>query len=307
MRRREFIAGLSACSLGLPFSLRAQTDGLRRIGVLLPGSPDSYYGEYLPAFVKGLEELGYVRDRDFVLDVEWGEGRTEQLPVLAERLVKRQVDLIFLASSLAANAALKATATIPIVQASGASPVGTGAAASLSRPQSNITGFTNQSEDVAGKLLELLTAVVPNASLVGVLMVPGAPVTPPQMKQMQEAAEALRVAIHPIGISDAAELEGAFQDFLRENVGGLVVFSAALLTSVGGEVVELALRTRIPAIYPYPNFAAQGGLMAYGTDLRRQYHASARFVDRILKGARPGDLPIEQPTKLDLISPQSWT
>jgi putative tryptophan/tyrosine transport system substrate-binding protein len=133
------------------------------------------------------------------------------------------------------------------------------------------------------------------------LIVPTAPVTEPQLRQVQDAAQTLRVHILPIGISDPGKLEDAFAELVRERVGGLVVFSAALIVSLSRRIVELASAARIPAIYPYPNFASRGGLMAYGTDHRRGFYGAARLVDRILKGAKPSELPIEQPTKLDLV------
>jgi putative tryptophan/tyrosine transport system substrate-binding protein len=234
-------------------------------------------------------------------NIRWADTTTERMPDLAAELVNRNVDVVLVSSSLAANAALKATTTIPIVQASGASPVGTGAARSLARPQGNLTGFTNQSEDVSGKLLELLLMAVPQASRVGVLMVSGAPVTEPQLRQVQDAARSLGVDIHPVSLSKAAALESAFGELAREHVSGLVVFSAALIVSLSREIVELAATAKLPTIYPYPNFARRGGLMAYGTDHTRQFYAAARFVDRVLKGTKPGDLPIEQPTKLDFL------
>jgi putative ABC transport system substrate-binding protein len=301
MRRREFIT-LLGCAAACPNPVCAQPSGhIRRIGVLLPGSRDSDYADYFPAFLKGLEDLGYVEHRDFVMEQRWADGRTERLPALARELVERRVDVLLVSSSLAANAALKSTTTIPIVQASGASPVGTGAARSLGRPQGNLTGFTNQSEDIAGKLLELLLLVIPDAKRIGVLMVPGAPVTEPQLKQVQEAAQSLGVGVHPVGVSDSAALERAFAELVREQVGGLVVFSAALIVSLSREIVNLTLTAKLPTIYPYPNFALHGGLMAYGIDHRRQFYRAANFVDRILNGAKPGDLPIEQPTNLNLV------
>jgi putative ABC transport system substrate-binding protein len=229
--------------------------------------------------------------------VRWAEGFTARLRALEVDLDARDMDVLVVSSSLAANAALSATATIQIVQASGASPVRTGAAGSLARPQRNLTGFTNQSEDVSGKLLELLSLAVPGISRVGVLMDPGAPVTKPQLQQAQDAARILSLRILPVGISEPAGLESAFAEFARERVTGLVVFSAAVLVSLSRRIVELARTARLPAIYPFLNFVRHGGLMAYGVDHDEQFRRAARLVDRILQGASPRDFPVEQPTR----------
>ena len=301
MRRREFICIASGAS-AWPVVLAAQQPKIMpRIGALLPGAPDSDYGDYFAVFLKSMRDIGYVAGQNCIIDVAWADGQTDRLADLAADLVARKVDVVLVSSSLAANAALKATATIPIVQASGASPVGTGAAGSLARPQGNLTGFTNQSEDVSGKLLELLLTLIPSISRVGVLMVPGAPVTQPQLKQLRDASETLGIATHSVRISKPDALKEAFRELVREKVDGLVVLSAALIVSLSKQIVELATTARIPAIYPYPSFAVRGGLMAYGTDHRRQFQASAKLIHRILAGTKPADIPIQQPSKLDLL------
>jgi putative ABC transport system substrate-binding protein len=188
------------------------------------------------------------------------------------------------------------------VQAGGGDPVrSSGLAESLARPSSNVTGLTNQSEDLTAKLLQLLLTMVPIVSHVGVLFVAGAPVTEPQLASIQKAAAALQVILHSVAIAQADMLEGAFATLAHENVGGLVVLSGALLSTQTSRVVEFAARARLPAIYPYRYYADDGGLMADGVNVPNLFRQSVRFVDRILKGARPGDLPIEQPTTFELV------
>jgi putative tryptophan/tyrosine transport system substrate-binding protein len=208
--------------------------------------------------------------------------------------------VIVVGTGVATLAATKATASIPIVQAGGSDPVrSSGVAESLARPSSNVTGLTNQSEDLSGKLLQLLMTIVPSVSHVAVLYAAGARVTEPQLASIQKAAATLQVILHPVAIAQADMLEVAFATLTHENVGGLVVLSAALFATQVSRIVDLAAGARLPAIYPYRYYASAGGLMAYGVNFPNIFRQSARFVDRILKGAQPGDLPIEQPTKFE--------
>jgi putative ABC transport system substrate-binding protein len=302
MHRREFITLLGTSAAAWPLAARAQQGAIRRIGILLPGVPNNAAG-FLPTFRQALGALGHVEGRSYVLDIRAAEEQLDRLPALAAELVERKVDVIVAPSAVATLAASRATTTIPIVQAGGGDPVrSSGTADSLARPGGNVTGLTHQSEDLSGKLLELLLKMVPTVSRVGVLFVPDAPVTPLQLRQIQDAGPASRVAIVPVGVSGAAALDSAFATLARENVGGLVVLSAAAFGgSVGRRIIELAAVARLPTIYPYRISVANGGLISYGVKANESFRHAARLVDRILKGARTADLPIEQPTRFELV------
>jgi putative ABC transport system substrate-binding protein len=283
------------------FPARAQAGRARTIGFLIPSSPDATSAEYLAAFRQGLSELGQIEGSDYVLELRWAEGATQRLPGLAADLVKLNVDVLVVWSALAANAASIATKTIPIVQVSGGSPIRGGVAESLARPGGNLTGFTNQSEDLSGKLLELLVSMVPGASRVGALYAVGSPVAEPQLSQVEQTAKSLGVTVRSFGVAGANSLEGVFAEIAREQPHGLVVLSAALFLNLSRRIVELVARERLPAVYPYSYFASDGGLMSYGVNQRERLRRAAAIVDRILKGAKPADLPIEQPTAFELV------
>jgi putative ABC transport system substrate-binding protein len=303
MKRREFITLLGGVAAwpGMANAQQPSNPSIRRIGVLVPSARDVSYAENLTGLRRGLSELGYVEGSNFILEMRWADGRIDRLPGLATELVDAKVDVIVASSAVAVLAAARATASIPIVQASGADPIRSGLAGSLSRPGSNVTGVTNQSEDLSAKLLELLLMIIPKASRIGVLFVAGAPVTAAQLSQIQHAARAIPIATEPVEAADPAAFDLAFAKFAEANVAGLVVLSSAFFAAHSRSIVELAGRAGLPTIYPYRHFVLDGGLMAYGTNLVEQWRQSARFVDRILKGARAADLPIEQPTKFELL------
>jgi putative tryptophan/tyrosine transport system substrate-binding protein len=303
MRRRDVITLLGGAAVAWPLAAIAQqSERMRRIGVLAPSAQDALYARNLEGLRRGLSEFGYVEGRNFVLETRWADGNMDRLPVLATELVEAQVDVIVASSALAVLAAARATESIPIVQASGADPIrSSGLAGSLSRPGRNVTGVTNQAEDLSAKMLELLLTLIPKASRIGVLFVPDAPVTMGQLSEIQQAARAIPVATELVGAGEPAALDPAFAKFAKAKVEGLVVLSSAFSSAHSRPIVGLAGRAGLPTIYPYRHFVLEGGLMSYGTNLVQQWRQSARFVDRILRGVLPAALPIEQPTKFDLV------
>jgi putative tryptophan/tyrosine transport system substrate-binding protein len=301
MRRRKFIMFLGGAAVAWPLTTQAQQrQRVWRIGVLLPGSKITH-GAYLAAFRKGLGERGYIEDRNFVLDVGWAEGRLERLPALAEELVSHKVDLIVVGSSQGTFAARQVTATIPIVQAAGGDFVANGLAVSLAHPGGNVTGLLNEAADLSAKQMQTLASIVPGMSRIGILIDPTSPTDGQRRANVEDAARALGLMVRLAAISKASDLEDALEGFSRDRIDGLVVLKDAIFVANSRRIVEFSAKARLPAIYTYRSLVAEGGLVSYGVDLANNYHSAARFVDRILKGDRPSDLPVEQPTKFELV------
>ena len=299
--RRAFIASMALGLLAGPFPARAQQAGkVWRIGYLDQGSA-SGNGPYFEAFRHGLRDLGWVEGKNITLEVRFAEGKTEQLPALAADLVRRKVDLIVTASTPAALAAKRATTTIPIVIGFVADPVGSGVVQSLARPGGNITGWTHLGVELRGKYLELLKEAVPGAIRFGVLWNPANPVHRLSMGTIEAAAQRLKVELYPVGVQEPRELENAFSTLAAKRVEALVVFPDGMFIAQTSAIVGLAARRNLPALYGVREYAEAGGLMTYGTNLLDMFRLSASFVDKILKGAKPGDLPVEQPTKFELV------
>jgi putative tryptophan/tyrosine transport system substrate-binding protein len=289
-----------ALALGIftaPLAAGAQSERkIPHIGYLANPS-----GPTVDAFRQGLRELGYVEGQNIILEYRWAEGRIDQFPALAAQLVQLKVDLIVVSSTPAALAAKQATATIPIVMTVGADPVGSGLVASLRRPGGNVTGLSNLAEDLIAKLVELLKAAIPRVSRVAVLANPRNQVHPTFLRGVDAAARALNVQLFPMKARDPAEFDGAFSAMVRERVGALIVLPDPTFVSARKEIVDLAAKKRLPAIYGFREFADAGGLMAYGVNLADNFRRAARYVDKILKGAKPADLPVEQPTRFELV------
>jgi putative tryptophan/tyrosine transport system substrate-binding protein len=301
--RREFITLLGGAVAAWPLAARAQQpERMRRIGLLMNGSPGSTMDELLAGFRQGMQDLGHIEGRSFALEVRYANGDPAQMPTLAADLVDHKVDVIVVGTAAAALAVLGTTSSLPIVQAGGADPVrSSGVAQSLANPKGNVTGLSNQSEDLTGKLLELLLTINPRASRVGVIFAQAGPVTELSLAAIKHAASVLAVTLHSVAVSDANSLEQAVLALSREGVGGIVVLSGARLQNLSRQIVTRIAEIALPAVYPYRYYVADGGLMSYGVSQRENHRKAARFVDRILKGARPADLPIEQPTKFELV------
>jgi putative ABC transport system substrate-binding protein len=247
-----------------------------------------------------LRELGYIEGKNIIIEYRYSDGRNERMPALAEELVRLKVDIIVADSYLAARDAKKVSTTIPIVTTSGADPIATGLAASLARPGANVTGLTNLTPQLLGKRLELLKEVVPKVSRFAVLDTVTS-VAKPMFKEGEAAAQALGVKLQLVEVTTPnPDLEGAFRVMAKERVGALITGSGTLGSSLYLErILELVGKSRIPAIYPIEPWIDGGGLMYYGASIPDLYRRAAIYVDKILKGAKPADIPIEQPMKFD--------
>jgi putative ABC transport system substrate-binding protein len=269
-----------------------------RIGYLSSTSSERQKSR-LAAFQQGLRDLGYVEGKNIIIEYRYAEQKYERLPELVGELVRLNVDVLVAAGAPAAHAAKSATKTIPIVMQSG-DPVGTGLVASLARPGGNITGLSDFTVGVVTKRLELLKEVVPSVSRVAVLWNPTNPTNPVTLKETQTVAPALGVTLLPLEVKEADDIDRAFTVIRKERPGALIVFGGVLTTQTG-RIAELAVKSRLPAIHSVSEAVDAGGLMSYGTNFDDLFRRVAIYVDKILKGAKPADLPVEQPTKFELI------
>ena len=292
-------------SLGLaaPLAVDAQQAGkVPRVGVLFAGSrSDPAFQRAVDAFQQGLVELGYVEGRSIAIEYREAQGKYERLPDLAAELVRLKVDVIVGATVPTIQAARQATKTIPIVMTLIADPVATGLVANVARPAGNITGLSTMAPDLMGKQLELLREVLPKASRVAVLWNPANPSNALQLREAQDAARALGVRLQPLEVRDPTEFEKAFAAMTRERAGALLVLSDSTLLTQRERIADLAAKSRLPAVSGMRAHAEAGGLIAYGANIFDIWRRAATYVDKILKGAKPGDLPVEQPTKFELV------
>ena len=273
---------------------------LPRIGFLFSLSP-SPNAARIEAFRQVLRKLGYVEGKNIVIEYRWADGRIERLPDLASELVRLKVDVIVSAGPTVTRAGKAATRTIPIVMAWDNDPVGNGFAASLARPGGNITGLSNLASEISGKQLELLKEMVPRLSRVSVLWTSNEPGTTQALRAAELAAGALRVQLQSLDVRDPKDIETAFGEVSKWHADALLVVSTRVFFSQRKHVVDLAAKHRLPAAYGQPEYVEAGGLMAYGPSFTDLYRRAATYVDKILKGAKPADLPVEQPTTFDLV------
>src|SRR6266542_764121 len=298
MNRRTFLCGLTLGSLAAPLDAEAQQAGkVYLIGVLGGSSPPDPFVE---AFKQGLRELGYVEGRNISIEYRWAEGRAERLPGPAADLVRLKVDVI-VASSQAAVASKQATTAIPIVMPIITDPVRLGLVASLARPGGNATGFATQNDELPGKLMELVKEVLPKVSRVAFLWSPiydgGA-----QARAAAAAARPLGLRLQPLKLERPEDFGGAFSDMQKHRAEALIVSSSPFFYAHRTRLVELAAKHRLPTIYHQSEFVVgSGGLMSYGPNFHDLFRRSATYVDKILRGAKPGDLPVQQPTKFELV------
>ena len=302
MKRREFIALVGGAAVGWPVAANAQQAAkIARIGFLGQNlAPNPHVRE---AFRQGLRDLGYVEGRNLVIEYRDAEGKFDRLPALAADLVALKVDVIVAPITLAALAAKQATRTIPIVFASG-DPVGSGLVTGLARPGGNATGLSFLHADLVGKCLELLTQAIPGGSRVAVLWQPGVlgdEHAENMLKGAEVAARALGVRLQFVEARGPEDFSRAFSDMTSAGVGALIVLTGFMLFDGRRRLVDLAAKNRLPAVYTAREFVDAGGLMAYGANLADVYRHAATYVDKILKGAKPADLPVEQPTKFELV------
>ena len=298
--RRQFLV-VTGALFAAPFAAEAQQlQKIRRIGVLPPG-PLSVRLHLWDAFRQGLRELGYVEGQTIAIVFPSAEVSAERLPELAQELVRLKVDVIVAAGTVAIQAAQNATKTIPIVMPVVTDPVGTGAAASLARPGGNVTGLTLISPDITGKRVQLLKEIVPGASRIVILSNPTSRNSEPQIREAEIAARALGAQLAPLQVRGPDDFESAFQTASKHRADALLAVDDALFFTHRKQIVDLAAKHRLPALYGYREFVDAGGLMTYAANLPEMYRRAAHFVDKILKGAKPADLPIEQPTTFELV------
>ncbi|MBI3375072.1 MAG: ABC transporter substrate-binding protein [Betaproteobacteria bacterium] len=257
--------------------------------------------DFLNAFPQGMRELGYVEGKNLVIEWRSADGTVERLPDLAAELVRLKVDVIVTSSTPTTSAAQKATSTIPIVMGTGGDPVGSGFVNSLARPGGNITGLTNIVEDLSPKQLEMLLSIAPKLSRVAVLLNPDNSSQAVVSRSVQAAAQKRSVKMLPAEARTPQEIEKAFSKMARENVGAVIVMPDPFLYQQRRQVIELAAKHRLPSIAWVREYVEAGGLMSYGSNFADMYRRAAAYVDKILKGAKPGDLPVEQPTKFEFV------
>ena len=302
MNRRAFVRTFAGGLLAAPLAAEAQPAGkVYRIGILgnVPLT-DPEGARLWGAFIEGLRDLGYAEGQNITIEHRSSEGKNERLPDLAAELVRLQVDVIVAPASQNALAAKQATRTIPIVVTS-LSPVGSGLVASLARPGGNVTGLTMLGVDIVGKQLALLKEIVPIVSRVAVLGNPTTQLYLPWMGEVKVAARSLGVQLQTLQAGGPDAFERAFAAMTRERAGALLVLTDGLFLLHRTRIAELAAKHRLPAMYGLRESVDAGGLMGYGPSLRDNFRRAATYVDKILKGAKPGDLPVEQPTKFELV------
>jgi putative ABC transport system substrate-binding protein len=300
--RRQFITLLGGAAAAWPVAAGAQqAQRMRRIGVFQPGAADaSEYEARNAAFLQGLGQLGWIVGRNVRIESRWGAGNVERYPTIAQELVALGPEVILGNGSAIVTALQKATRTVPIVFANISDPVGSGLVASLARPGGNATGFISQEFGFAGKWLELLKEISPPLARVAVLRDAAIASQIGMLGGIQSVAPALGVEIRPIDLRDPDEIERAIAAFAREPNGGLIVAPAGRAVLHREQIVKLAARHALPAVYPFRHFVAGGGLISYGADSVHVYQQAAGYVDRILKGEKPADLPVQAPTKYEL-------
>ena len=300
MRRRQFLGVLGGAAAAWPLAVRAQQPAMPVIGFLSPGSLEADTSR-MNAVRQGLAEIGYVEGQNAAIEYRGAQYQHDRLSELAADLVNRRVAAIIVVSASGALAAKAATNTIPIVFTIGADPVQLSLVTSLNRPSGNVTGIYVLNVAVTGKRLELLRESVPTARVIGYLANPKSAATAPETKELHEAARALGVELRVLNAANESEIDTAFATLAKERSVSLVVSSDNLFTDRPVRLAVLAARHAIPAICPYREFAAAGGLMSYGTDLADAYRVVGAYAGRILKGAKPTDLPVHQAVKVQLV------
>jgi putative ABC transport system substrate-binding protein len=299
MRRREFISLLGGALVSWPADIRGQ-QASPVVGFLNSGSFD-IQKPALAAFQRGLDESGFAETKNTVIESRWAEGQYERLPALCADLLNRNVAVIMAGGPPAAQAAKKATSTIPIVFTSGDDPVGAGLVASISRPGGNLTGVHIFFSELEAKKLGLLREIVPQAKVVAALVNASRPVAKAQSDELKAAAEKFGQEVHVLKAENSRELEAAFAAMTQFKAGGLVVASDPFFNAMREKIVLLAARHAIPAVYEQRGFAAAGGLMSYGTSLLDAYRQAGVYTGRILKGEKPANMPVVQSTKFEFV------
>jgi len=299
MRRREFIALLGAAAAGWPSGARAQAVKMPTIGLMGSGTPAAQ-SQWTSAFLDRLRELGWTDGRNIAIEYRWAEGRNERFAEIADELVRLKVDVIVTHNTPGPLAAKKATSVIPIVFATAGDPVGTGIVASLARPGGNVTGLSAQAPDAVERRLELLREVVPGLRRLAVLSDVDNPLTVLETSEVQKAARRLAIEVAAFGIRRDEDIAAAFEAF-RDRAEALYVTANPISFTNRIRINTFALAARLPTMYVVREYVEAGGLMSYGSNWPSMWRRAADLVDKILRGAKPADIPVEQPTRFDLV------
>ena len=303
IRRRKFITLLGGVAAAWPLAARAQQpERMRRIGVLIPYAADDPEGQArIAAFLQGLQQLGWAIGRNVRIDTRWATTNAAEIRRHVAELVALAPDVILATGTSTVGPLLQATRTVPIVFPAIGDPVGAGFVDSLARPGGNATGFMSYEYSLSGKWLELLKQIAPGVTRVAILRDAAVSIGPVQFGVIQAVAPSLRVDINPINMRDAGEIERAIAAFAGSPNGGLILTAGAMGLLHRDLIVTLAARHKLPAVYPYRHIVTGGGLISYGADYTDQYRRAAGYVDRILKGEKPADLPVQAPTRYELV------
>ena len=300
MKRRDFITLIGGAAASWPLSAYGQQAGkVYRIGFLWEG-PDVFPDE-IEASRQGLSALGYVEGSNLTIEYRWGEGKPERMLALAKELVRLKVDIIMAPSSIYTEAAKQATSTIPIIFMSHADPLGSGHVASLAHPGGNVTGLSLMMPETTVKGLELFKEVVPTLSRVAVIFDPATPSHGPAVKAAEAGGPKRRLSIKPVSVRSATEYESAFSSIVREHADGVLVLSTPLFIAGAKPLADLTMAHKLPSLFGPSHNVQAGGLMSYSPDRADQWRRAGDYVDKILKGATPAELPVQQPTKFELV------
>ncbi len=301
MDRRAFLVAACSPLFALPLAAAAQPAGkVHRIG-FLGNSTAALEANLVGPFREGLRDLGYVEGRNIVIEYRWAEGKYERFPALIAELIALKVEVIVTAGTPASLAVKKANVSAPLVMIAVGDPVGAGLVASLARPGGNVTGLTSIAPDLEGKRLELLREVIPGVSHIAVLWNSGNPSQVIQEKEVQAAAQVLRMRVLSLGVRTPGEIESAFAVIVRERPGALLVLADRLFLHHRARIMDFAAKHGLPGVHAYRELVELGGLMSFGPSYAGMHRRAAYYVDRILKGSKPADLPVEQPAKFELV------
>jgi putative ABC transport system substrate-binding protein len=302
MRRREFIVGLGILAAWPEVARTEPAEQMRRVAYVTSLSEsDPEQQRLVAAFRKGLEEAGWVEGRNIRIDFRFGGGDSTVMPKLLKELLQLRPDVILAATTPAATAARQQTLSLPIVFVQVPDAVSAGYVTNLAHPDGNITGFTNFEFSIGGRWLQIMKDCAPKVSRIAVVFDPDNPSWAAYLRTIETAAPSFKVQLTPMGVRDAAEIEANITAFAAEPDGGLIVLPSPVTQRYRGPLIAIAGQRRLPAVYPYRHFVAEGGLISYGIDLPSLYKQAASYVDRILKGAKPADLPVQLPTAFELV------
>ena len=301
IHRRTFLGGLGLSVLATPLAAEAQAGKKARIGVLMLPPRAGAGGTYIQAFREGLGDLGYVEGQNLLLEIRWAEGKSDLLQGLAAELLTTRPDVLVTSGSEAILTLKRATGVVPIIMATVMDPVALGIAASLAQPGGNLTGLAILSPELTAKRLQLLKEVVPRLARVAVLWNPANPGNALMLREVETASQILGVRWQEVAVRGPDDLAGAFNAILGAQSNGILAIEDSMLVSHRSRIVESVARTRLPAMYAFRQFVDAGGLMSYGPDIPDSFRRAAAYVDKILRGAKPADLPVEQPTKFELV------